>query len=43
MCKQLLYESSRRSGIKMEILLVNSFDEEQNLSLDDIISHPWPK
>lgn len=43
MCKQLLYESSRRSKIPMEILLINSFGEEQSLSIDDMISHPWPK
>ncbi len=42
MCKQVLYESSRRSKIKMEILLVNSFDEKQSLTIDDMISHPWP-
>ena len=43
MCKHLLYESSRRSGIKMEIILFNSYSEEQKLTLDDVISHPWPK
>ncbi|MBI3984975.1 MAG: cytidine deaminase [Candidatus Levybacteria bacterium] len=43
MCKQLLYESSRRSKIKMEILLVNSFGEEENLTIDDMISHAWPR
>jgi cytidine deaminase len=43
MCKQLMYESSRRSGLPMEIILFNEFGEEETLMLSDMISHPWPK
>ena len=43
MCKQLLYESQRRSNIPMEVLLLNTHGEIQELMLNDMISHPWPK
>lgn len=44
MCKQLLYESQRRSGIPMTILLLNEFGEEKELTLDDMLgSFLWPK
>lgn len=43
MCKQLMYESSRRSKIPMEIILVNSYGEIEELNLDEMISFPWPK
>lgn len=43
MCKQLLYESQRRSKIPMTIILVNQFNETEELMLDHMISHPWPK
>ena len=43
MCKQLLYESSKRSKISMEILLFNSFGEEQLLDINSMTSYPWPK
>lgn len=42
MCKQLLYESQKRSGIKMEIILSNNEDETKELLLDKMISYPWP-
>lgn len=43
MCKQLLYESQRRSKVSMEVLLINSHGEIQELKLDDMISYNWPK
>jgi len=43
MCKQLLYESQRRSHIPMEIVLFNRHGEIQELTLDDMVSYPWPK
>lgn len=43
MCKQLMWESSRRSKIPMEIILVNSFGEVKEVMLDEMISFPWPK
>ena len=42
MCKQLLYESSRRSKLPLLIILVNGFNETKEVELNDIISHPWP-
>lgn len=44
MCKQLLYESQKRSGIPMTILLYNEHGEEQELMLDEMLGHYlWPK
>lgn len=44
MCKQLLYESQRRSGIPMTILLMNPSGEEKELMLDEMLgSFLWPK
>lgn len=43
MCKQLLYESSKRSKINMEILIFNSFGEEQSTDINSMINYPWPK
>ncbi|NTU46549.1 hypothetical protein HGA88_02900 [Candidatus Roizmanbacteria bacterium] len=42
MCKQLLYESRRRSNIPMLIILTNNHGETKELQLDEIISYPWP-
>lgn len=42
LCKQLLYESQRRSGIEMLIILTNNHDETQEVKLPDMISYPWP-
>ncbi|MBI5620883.1 hypothetical protein HY949_03830 [Candidatus Gottesmanbacteria bacterium] len=44
MCKQLLYESQKRSGIPMTILLCNESGEEKELPLDAMLGlYPWPK
>jgi len=43
MCKQLLYESQRRSGVTMTVIFFNQFEEIQELLLSDMISYPWPK
>jgi cytidine deaminase len=43
MCKQLLYESQRRSGVPMSILLLNQHGEEKELLLDDMMGTClWP-
>ncbi|MEK7544046.1 MAG: hypothetical protein AAB557_04210 [Patescibacteria group bacterium] len=44
MCKQLLYESQRRSKLPMTILLLNQSGEEKELLLDEMLgSYLWPK
>lgn len=43
MCKQLLYESSRRSGLPMLLILTNNHDETKEVPLSEMISYPWPK
>lgn len=43
MCKQLLYESQRRSGILMTLIFFNHNGDTQKLKLNDMISYPWPK
>lgn len=43
MCKQLLYESQKRSGIPMTIIFVNSHGETEEMLLEKMISYPWPK
>lgn len=44
MCKQLLYESQKRSGIPMTILLCNQSGEEKELMLDELLGpYLWPK
>ena len=43
MCKQLLYESQRRSGISMMLIFFNQNGDVQELKLNNMISYPWPK
>lgn len=43
MCKQLLYESQRRSGISMTVIFFNNLGETKEIMLDEMISYPWPK
>lgn len=43
MCKQLFYESQRRSGIPMLLIFFNSNEEIQEIKLDNMISYSWPK
>ena len=42
MCKQLLYESSRRSGLPMLIILTNHHDETEEINLSEMLPYPWP-
>ncbi len=42
MCKQLLYESSKRNNLPMTIILSNNHDEDKEVNLADMISFPWP-
>ena len=43
MCKQLFYESQRRSGVPMLLIFFNNNGDIQELKLDDMILYPWPK
>ena len=43
MCKQLFYESQRRSGILMTLIFFNQNGDVQELKLNNMISYPWPK
>jgi len=43
MCKQLFYESQRRSGIPMALIFFNNNGDIEELKLDDMISYSWPK
>ena len=42
MCKQLLYESQKRSGISMLVILTNNHNETKEILLSKMISYPWP-
>lgn len=42
LCKQLMYESQRRSNISMLIILSNNNNEIKQIKLDEMISYPWP-
>jgi cytidine deaminase len=42
MCKQLLYESSKRNDIPMLTILTNNKGETKEVQLVDMISYPWP-
>ena len=43
MCKQILWESSRRSGLDMEIIIVQRGKILERLTLSKIMSYTWPK
>jgi len=43
MCKQLLYESQRRSGIALTLFFCNQNGEIQEVKFNEMISYPWPK
>lgn len=43
MCKQLLWESRRRSDIPMTIIIFDQYGKTEELNLDDIINYPWPQ
>ncbi len=43
MCKQLLYESQKRSGVSMLVILSNNHGETKEIALSDMISFPWPE
>lgn len=42
LCKQLMYESQRRTGISMLVILTNEHDETKDVQLDEMFSYPWP-
>ena len=43
LCKQLLYESSRRSGIETLIILSNNLGETKEVLFGEMVSYPWPE
>lgn len=43
MCKQLLWESQRRSKIPMKVIVFNQPGYEETIDLDQMIQFPWPK
>lgn len=43
LCKQLLYESQRRSKIPMLVILTNQHGESKEVQLNDMISFAWPE
>jgi cytidine deaminase len=42
MCKQLLWESRRRSGVPLLIILANQHGETKEAYVDDLMVWPWP-
>lgn len=42
MCKQLLYESSKRSGLPMLIIAFNQQGRKEEIPLEKMIAYPWP-
>lgn len=42
MCKQLLYETSKRNKLPILVILTNNLDEVKEVQLEDMISYPWP-
>ena len=42
MCKQLLYESQKRSNLPMLLILTNNHGETHEVLLSDMISYLWP-
>ena len=42
MCKQLLWESQRRSKIPMLVILTNGHNEVKEVHLDKMMPYPWP-
>lgn len=42
MCKQLLYETSKRNKLPILVFLTNNLDELKEVQLADMISYPWP-
>jgi cytidine deaminase len=43
MCKQLLWESSRRSKLPMTLIVFNQQGQIEEIPLEKMISYPWPK
>jgi cytidine deaminase len=42
MCKQLLWESRRRSDVPLLIILSNNFGETKEIYIDELMPLPWP-
>ncbi len=42
LCKQLLYETSRRNNLPMLVILANNQGEVKVVELSEMISYPWP-
>lgn len=42
MCKQLLYESSKRSGVSMLVIVFNQLGKVEEIELQKMMAYPWP-
>lgn len=42
MCKQILWESSLHSGLKMLVIIANNNDETKEVDLQEMLPYPWP-
>lgn len=42
MCKQLLYESSQRSGVPMLVIVFTQQGKVEEIELDKMMNYPWP-
>ncbi len=43
MCKQVLYESSKRSNLPMLVILTNKNGETKEIDLSEMMPYPWPQ
>ncbi|MBI1971990.1 MAG: cytidine deaminase [Candidatus Aenigmarchaeota archaeon] len=41
-CKQLIYESYRKGGATIKVIMANLKGEYEIKDINEIISHPWP-
>ncbi len=41
-CKQLIYESCRRSGTTIKVVMANGKGEYEIKDIAELVSHPWP-
>ena len=43
MCKQLLYETSKRNSLPLLVILTNNLNETKEVDLKDMILYSWPE
>ncbi|MBI4177013.1 MAG: hypothetical protein HY516_01465 [Candidatus Aenigmarchaeota archaeon] len=42
MCKQLIYESYRRSNSTIKVVMANEKGEYETKDINEMVNHPWP-